>query len=151
MFMEVATNRKRLSLKYPFIGALLLFATDVAAQKSDTAAATKADQKTDSTKGVASDTGRTSPGSQANSSAPPPSLNECLSIHREAQALRKQYRLLESRGLLAECSHDACPAPVKRDCVRWVDEVDAQVPSVVFRTESAESINWDQLKIYVDD
>lgn len=81
----------------------------------------------------------------------PPTVNECVATHREAQSLRQQYRLVESRGLLIECSNSACPGPVRRDCLRWVDEVGAQLPSVVFRVDSKGGDPVSNVKIYLDD
>jgi hypothetical protein len=139
MFMEMATT-KRYCLNYPVLAVALLLSTNGVAQESKADASTAASAKP-----------AVGGGAKASADTPPPSLNECLSIHREAQALRKQYRLLESRDLMMECSHEACPAPVKRDCVRWADEVAAQLPSIVFRMEGGDSIPWDQLKIFIDD
>jgi hypothetical protein len=83
-------------------------------------------------------------------SAPAPTVDECLAAHRESQALRKQYQLLESRALLSECTHAACPTPVKRDCSRWVEEIDQQLPSVVFRLDTSEGDSSRDIKVFVD-
>jgi hypothetical protein len=80
-----------------------------------------------------------------------PTIEECLTAHRESQSLRKQLRLLESRTLLYQCSHAACPAPVKRDCLHWTDEIAAQLPSIVFRVDGDDSNSSRKVKIYVDD
>lgn len=93
----------------------------------------------------------TAPASRpADASAAPPTVNECVAIHREAQSLRKQYRLVESRSLLGDCSNAACPAPVKRDCLRWADEIAVQLPSVVFRLDSADASATSEIKVFVD-
>ncbi len=87
----------------------------------------------------------------AKSNAAAPTVEECLGSHREAQALRKQFRLIESRVLLAECGHSACPGPVRRDCLRWVEETAQQLPSVVFRVDAGDAETSRNIKIYVDD
>lgn len=81
----------------------------------------------------------------------PPTVDECLAAHRESQSLRKQLHLRESRELLSDCSHDACPGPVKRDCMRWIDDIAAQMPSVVFRIDTGEASPSTKVKILVDD
>jgi hypothetical protein len=40
--------------------------------------------------------------------------------------------LLEARRQLRACASDQCPAAARSDCVKWLAEVDAQVPSVIF-------------------
>lgn len=80
----------------------------------------------------------------------PPTVDECLAAHREAQSLRKQFRLRESRELLSDCSHDACPGPVKRDCMRWIDDITMQMPSVVFRIDTGDGTTTNKVKIYAD-
>lgn len=80
----------------------------------------------------------------------PPTVDECLAAHREAQSLRKQLHLKESRELLSDCSHDACPGPVKRDCMRWIDDITVQMPSVVFRVDIGGDAPTSKVKIYVD-
>lgn len=77
-------------------------------------------------------------------------MDECLAAHREAQSLRKQLNLRESRELLSDCSHDACPGPVKRDCMRWIDDITLQMPSVVFRVDMGSDAPSSKIKIYVD-
>lgn len=39
---------------------------------------------------------------------------------------------MQSRSALKACSLEACPTVVQRDCVRWLDEVSSQIPTVVF-------------------
>lgn len=80
----------------------------------------------------------------------PPTVDECLAAHREAQSLRKQLHLRESRELLSDCSHDACPGPVRRDCMRWIDDIAVQMPSVVFRVDTGDSPATSKVKILVD-
>ena len=90
------------------------------------------------------------PSAKAAESSAPATVDECLSAHRDGQTLRKQLNLIESRALFNLCSNAVCPAPVTRDCLRWTDEITAQVPSVVFRVESAENEASRKVKIYVE-
>ena len=41
-------------------------------------------------------------------------------------------RLTESRRALKGCALEACPTAVQRDCVRWLDELTEQIPTIVF-------------------
>jgi hypothetical protein len=62
-----------------------------------------------------------------------PSRAQCLAAHEQAQDARLASQLLSARSSLRECSAAACPALVSRDCVKWLSEVDQEIPSVIFR------------------
>lgn len=78
-------------------------------------------------------------------------LDQCLSAHRDSQQFRNRGKLIESQQLLQSCADDACPAPVRRDCARWVGEVAAQIPSVVFRLESKGTDSTPIVRVFVND
>lgn len=62
-----------------------------------------------------------------------PSREQCLAAHERAQDERQSSQLLAARRLLRECAAASCPSLVSRDCVGWLAELDAQIPSVIFR------------------
>jgi hypothetical protein len=64
--------------------------------------------------------------------AGPKSRAECFSLHEKAQLLRNDSKLLQTRQVLRQCSQPACPALITSDCVRWLEEVERQIPTVVF-------------------
>jgi hypothetical protein len=64
-----------------------------------------------------------------------PSRAQCLQLHEQAQSARLQGELLAARAALRECASAACPGLVTRDCVDWLQEVERQMPSVIFRGE----------------
>jgi len=65
--------------------------------------------------------------------APPATPEQvCIRAHEQAQVLRLDGSLMQSRSNLKACSQEVCPAVVQRDCVRWLDEVSSQIPTVVF-------------------
>jgi hypothetical protein len=63
---------------------------------------------------------------------PPPTRDECFSLHENGQVLRKKAALLESRQALRRCSDEVCPALVREDCVALLADVERGVPTVVF-------------------
>lgn len=65
--------------------------------------------------------------------AAPPSRAQCVASHERAQDERQAGRLLAARALLRECAAAACPSLVSRDCVGWLGELEAELPSVIFR------------------
>jgi hypothetical protein len=55
----------------------------------------------------------------------------CVQAHRDAQQLRREEKLVETRSRLVVCAGAACPSLVQQDCTRWLDEVSKSIPSVV--------------------
>jgi hypothetical protein len=62
-----------------------------------------------------------------------PELEACVNHHTEAQELRMAGKLLESRVAMRQCAAEQCPALLQRDCVGWIDQLEAQIPSLTFR------------------
>lgn len=60
------------------------------------------------------------------------SFDECVALHEETQRLRQDSRLLEARRKLRQCTNPQCPGLVRTDCLRWVEEVQRNLPSVIF-------------------
>ena len=56
---------------------------------------------------------------------------ECVAATERGQAKRDEGQLVASRAEFVGCADDACPAVVRRECVRWLAEVDARIPSLV--------------------
>jgi len=70
---------------------------------------------------------------QAQELAPGPDTarDSCLASHELAQELKLQGKLLESKKTLLSCADEQCPSIVRSDCVRWLDEVESAVPTLV--------------------
>ncbi len=57
---------------------------------------------------------------------------ECAAAYEKSQELRNQSKLRSAREQLLLCAQAACPDFIKRDCGKWLGEVDSQLPTVVF-------------------
>src|SRR5258708_4875735 len=57
----------------------------------------------------------------------------CVDAHSLSQRLRRKGRLRDARQTLLKCSTTSCPAAVVKDCAIWLNEVDAEMPSVVVK------------------
>jgi hypothetical protein len=55
----------------------------------------------------------------------------CVDAHVRAQRLRHGGQLLGARQELLACARATCPAIVAGDCAMWLNEVNAEVPSIV--------------------
>lgn len=58
-------------------------------------------------------------------------VKACLTAHRDAQELRQEGKLLESRRSLVACAGQACPGLVQKDCTKWLDDISHMIPSIV--------------------
>jgi hypothetical protein len=74
----------------------------------------------------------------------------CATAAEEAQELRSAHKLSEAREKLAECSQPICPAVVRDDCVRWLVEVTAPLPSIVIQAIDASGHAVSAVRVWVD-
>jgi hypothetical protein len=65
-----------------------------------------------------------------------PSRAECAGAYESAQEQRLAGKLLSARQLLQLCANEACPDFVRNDCVAWHDEVQSEIPTLVFAAKS---------------
>jgi hypothetical protein len=74
----------------------------------------------------------------------------CVEAATQYQALRKQSRLVDAREKLLVCTQPKCPKPVLKDCTKWLEEVDAAIPTLVFRAKSDRGGDLVDVKVLVD-
>jgi hypothetical protein len=89
-------------------------------------------------------------GSSANDTPPstpqgatPSSVETCSQQHETAQVERMAGHLQEARDALLACSREECPSVVRVDCVKWLDEVRADIPTVIFEALGDEGLVTD--------
>lgn len=75
-----------------------------------------------------------------------PSKASCAEAYESAQESRASGQLQETRQRLAFCAQPECPGFVQKDCARWLQEVERELPSVVVSaagidTQAASSIS----------
>lgn len=68
---------------------------------------------------------------EAGTGAPKTAAASCIDSHFEAQRLRKESRLLESRTALATCLDEHCPSLLREECGVWLNELNTEIPRVV--------------------
>jgi hypothetical protein len=74
----------------------------------------------------------------------------CAAAATAAQQLRDQGKLLRAREQLLACTRPTCPAIVKEFCDRWLLDLDASLPSVVFRAQDAAGNDLVAVRVAVD-
>lgn len=78
------------------------------------------------------------------------SKQRCAAAYDDAQVVMRQGRLLEAKRELIFCSSSECPEVMHGDCQHWLSEVEASIPTVVFRMESASGPAPDSSKVSID-
>jgi hypothetical protein len=74
---------------------------------------------------------------------------QCASAADQAQQLRDEGKYRRAREQLIVCARDVCPAPIKRDCLEWLSQVENTAPTVVFGAKDG-SKDLSDVKVYVD-
>ena len=64
-----------------------------------------------------------------------PTKEACVAANEAAQDLRQAGRLREARQKLLVCVSDACPGPVREDCVQRLNDVNTAMPTIVFEVK----------------
>lgn len=59
----------------------------------------------------------------------------CAADHEKAQLQRLEGQLLAARQSLLQCASEACPSFIRNDCVRWLEEVRQETPSVILEAK----------------
>src|SRR5262249_28263072 len=61
----------------------------------------------------------------------------CIVASDEGQRLRDDSHLTAARDQFIRCARDVCPAPIRKDCTQWLDDVEQRVPRVVLEARDA--------------
>ena len=73
----------------------------------------------------------------------------CASGADQAQQLRDEGKYRRAREQLLVCARDTCPAPIKRDCLEWLSQLETIAPTVVLAAkEGAKDLS--DVKVSVD-
>lgn len=83
----------------------------------------------------------------------PPALagkKECAAAYVEAQKLKAASSFKKAREQLILCAKDECLAAVKKDCVAWLDEVNAALPSIVIEAKGPDGKETFDVKVSID-
>jgi hypothetical protein len=75
---------------------------------------------------------------------------ECVEAHASAQELKQAGQLVESRAQLLRCSRDNCPDLVRSECLNMIDDLRAQIPTVVLRVTVDGESSVD-VQVYMDE
>ena len=74
----------------------------------------------------------------------------CADAAAQGQRLTKDHKLLEAREEFRRCSARACPVEVKQDCVKWLEDVEQSLPTVVLTATDAAGRDVVDVRVSVD-
>jgi hypothetical protein len=91
----------------------------------------------------------------ATSAAPPllaadPTIGDCLQAAEASLKLRADHKLRLTRTQLLVCSSPSCPAEVRQECMKRIDDVNAAAPTIVLTVKSAALHELTAVKVSVD-
>jgi hypothetical protein len=75
---------------------------------------------------------------------------DCIAASESAQTLRDAHAIIEARDKLLVCSRDVCPGPVRTDCLEQREEVEAGIPSIVWRAKDAHGQDTVDVRAFCD-
>jgi hypothetical protein len=74
----------------------------------------------------------------------------CFSLVDDGQKLRDEGKLREAREAFLTCSDRSCPNAVFAQCTQWLDEVEREIPSIVFRVKDGHGKEVFDAQLFVD-
>jgi len=76
--------------------------------------------------------------------------DQCVDANAKGQDLRHDGKLIIARAAFVSCSNVKCPAIVRDDCIRRLDELDRAQPSVVFQVKDGAGADVIDVRISMD-
>ncbi len=75
---------------------------------------------------------------------------ECATAYVKAQKLKSGGELLEAKKQLIICASEGCLSAVRKDCLSWLDEVNAATPSITVSARDRSGNETLAVKVEVD-
>jgi len=79
-----------------------------------------------------------------------PTTADCLTANNSSIDLRNSHRLREARAQLLVCGATSCPSDIRKECLQHVDEVNAQIPTIIFEVKDASGRDLSAVKVTMD-
>ena len=80
-----------------------------------------------------------------------PTTADCLSANEHAISLRAQHKLRDARSQLLVCAAATCPADVRNECTRRVEDVNKSMPTLVFEAKDAAGNDLSGVRVTMDE
>jgi hypothetical protein len=74
----------------------------------------------------------------------------CVAATDQAQTLRDDGKYKAARAAMLTCARDVCPAIVRRDCEKWLGELDAAQPTLVLGARDPSGNDFPGTRVLID-
>src|SRR5579859_5937510 len=74
----------------------------------------------------------------------------CIAASEKAQQLRADGKLLASREQLLVCARDVCPGVIRKDCAKWLGELEDALPSIVLGAKDGKGRDLEDVRVDID-
>jgi hypothetical protein len=75
---------------------------------------------------------------------------QCMAASDDGQQQRDEGHYQRARQAFVKCARDKCPAIVRRDCVKWLADLDQASPTVVVSAKGEKGEDLVEVKVTVD-
>jgi len=79
-----------------------------------------------------------------------PTTAECLAASDASLAADNRHELRAERAQLLLCAASSCPADIRKECVSRVDEVNGQIPTILFAVKDGSGADLSAVKVTMD-
>jgi len=86
----------------------------------------------------------------ASASAANPTTAECLAASDASIQSGTTHKLRAERAALLLCASTSCPADIRKECASHVDEVTAELPTIVFGAKDPAGMDLSAVKVTMD-
>jgi hypothetical protein len=83
-------------------------------------------------------------------SAADPTTADCLAATEASVKLGNEHRLRAQRAQLLVCAAANCPADIRKDCVSRAEDLNQQIPTVIFAAKDGSGADLSAVKITMD-
>jgi len=79
-----------------------------------------------------------------------PTTAECLAASDASLKFDSEHKLRAERSQLLVCAAPQCPAEIRKECVSRVDEVNAEIPTLILQAKDASGADLTAVKVAMD-
>jgi hypothetical protein len=79
-----------------------------------------------------------------------PTTLDCLTASEKSLTLKNDHKLRAARAQLLVCAQTQCPADIRKECSRRVDEINAAIPTIVFGAKDPQGNDLTSVKVTMD-
>jgi hypothetical protein len=79
-----------------------------------------------------------------------PTTADCLGASEAALKSGNDHKVRAERSQLLVCASASCPADIRKECAKRVDEVNAQIPTIIFGAKDASGADVSTVKVTMD-